>query len=448
MPRTKITLIGASLVAMAAAAVAPLPVQGQFAQYTQPGGGAGGGTELTREAFEQALDEALWNLGPVRLSPWAGIRDLRWSTNPLGRPDEAEPGGRGNDDGGLTVAGGAGLRAHLPTGHNVFWTVHALPEYQWWQDQDDRNRLNGRYGAGVFGFFNRLTIEASGRREEQLGVVSAELPQEVNHRQDTFRLASELHLGFATSLFAELSENRTRAALEDVEREAAGELRALDRDERAVRAGVRYRPRDRWTFGVGMAWTESESVGGVRDLSTTGTAPTVEVAYTGPKFYARTAAELRSLEAEEGSEFRDTDTETYSVELGLEGNRLSPALYARRSLALAVSEQFSHFTSDVYGGSAGLNLGYRTSLRAFAETGENEFVLGQGAEGPARTDDVTSYGVDLTFRIGRVNFQLGGYRTEIDSNLPGEDRTLEVLHSGISFGLGDLSWGQSGSGWL
>lgn len=435
--------IALAAVVLVAAAAAPQPASGQFAQYTQPGTVSRGGPEVTREGFEQALEEAPWHLGPIRLDPWIGLRNLSWSSNPQAGTEGTEA--EQEDD--LTASGGAGLRAHLPTGHNVFWTAHALPEYVWWAEQDERNRLNGRYGAGVFAFFNRLTLEASGRRQEQLGVVSTELPQEVNSRRDTFRLATETRLGFAVSLFAEASEARTRTVFEEAERATGGGLRGLDRDERSLRGGLRYRPRERWTLGVGMEWTESEAEGETRDHSTTGSGPVVEVRYTGPKFWASAGAAFRSLEAEGESTFRDTDTETYSVNLGVDGNRLSPAVYARRELSLAVSEGFSHFTTETVGASLGLPLGHRTQLRAFGEVGEAEFTAeaGAAADPVDRVDDITSYGFDLTLRLGRrLGIQVGGHVTDFDSSVPGEDRTLEVLRTGISLGLGT----GGGSGWL
>lgn len=437
-----IALAGLIVVAVAAA---PAPVSGQFAQYTQPGTVSRGGPEVTRDGFEQALEEAPWRLGPIRLDPWIGLSNLRLTANPLGIPEEEES----EPEGDLTASGGAGLRAHLPTGHNVYWTAHALPEYVWWADQGDRNRVNGRYGAGVFAFFNRLTLELSGRRQEELGIVSAELPREVNSRRDTFRLGAETRLGFALSLFVEASEARTRNVLEEAERAAAGRLQALDRDERSLRGGLRYRPRERWTLGVGMEWTESDSVSGERDLSSSGTAPVVEVRYTGPKFWVSAGAELRSLESQAGSRFQDSDTETYSVTLGLDGNRLSPSVYARKSLSLALSEGFSHFTTETFGASLGLPLGHRLQVRAYGEIGESEFVPVEAGvpDRVSRADDLTSYGAEITFRLGRyLSTHLGGHVTELDSNVPGEDRDLEVLRTGISLGLGGGEG--SGGGWI
>lgn len=422
---------------LCAAAVAPRPARGQFAQYTQPGTVSRGGPSVTRAGFETALAEAPWHLGPVRVDPWIGLRNVSWSANPLGASEEGSP----KSD--LLASGGAGVRAHLPTGHNLFWTVHALPEYSWWAREHDRNRLNGRYGAGLFGFFNRVTLEMSARRQEQLGVVSAEQPQEVNSRRDIFTLATETRLGFATSVFAEATETRIRNVLNRAELAAAGGLRGLDRNEGRLRGGLRYRPRERWTLGAGVEWTESDSTDTARDLSSRGTAPLVEVVYSGPKFWTSANAELRSLRARPGSEFKNTDTETYSVQLGVDGNRLSPAVYARRSLSLSVSENYSHYTTDTFGASVAMTLGYRTQLRAFGELGTADFAALDPAV-PARMDDITSYGIDLNVRLSRrLNAHLGGYHTRFDSNLPGEDRVLDVLQTGVSLGFG-----RSGSEWL
>lgn len=432
-------------------AVAPPTAWGQFAQYTQPGTVDRGGPEVTRDQLEGALEDSRWRLGPIRLDPWIGVRNLSWSANPLGSSE-----GAADEKGDLSVSAGAGLRAYLPTGHSLFWTAHALPEYVWWVDQEDRDRVDGRFGAGVFGFFNRVRVELSGRRQEELGVVSAELPQEVNHRRDTFNFAVETRLGFSSSVFAQVTQNRFRHLLEEGERATGAPLQGLDRDDQRIRAGLRYAPRERWSFGAGMEWSESDSAGGVRDLSSTGTAPFLEVLYRGPKFWSSASLELRTVEPRAGSALRETETETYSVQLGIDGNRLSPSVYARRSLALSVDEDFSHFTQDAYGASVGIPLGRRTQLRAFGELGESEFTaaapLEAGPDGEGvvdRMDDITSFGGEITFDVGRgLSLSLGGYRTTFDSNVPGQDRTLEVFRTGVNFRLGGWSWGDAGGGWV
>lgn len=429
----------ASPAALTAALVmlAPAGARGQFAQYTQPGSATGGGGAVSQEQLDKALEEALWQLGPIRLAPWIGLRDLAWNANPAGAAEEADP------EGDLSATAGAGLRAYLPTGPSVVWSAHALPEYVWFADDDARRRVNGRYGAGVFAFFNRLTLQATATRVEALEILSAEVPEQANARQDTVAVAGEVELGFSTSVFAGASSRRVENLLNQEERESGPPLDRLDRDEETLRAGLRYRPRERWSFAAGMEWTETDLPSGARNLSSSGEAPIVEVAYTGPKYFLTTQAAFRTLEPEGDSAFPETETTTYSAQLGLEGNRLSPVLYGRRTLSLAVSEGYSHFETQVVGLSAGLRLGHRTDLGAFWETGASDFTAIDPAV-PAREDDLVSFGADLGLQVGRaLQIHLGGYRTEFDSNLPGEDRTVTVFSTGVSLGL----FGGDGIGW-
>src|SRR5690606_978111 len=121
-------------------------------------------------------------------------------------------------DGDVTASAGAGLRSYLPVGSDVVVSAHALPEYSWWADREELRRLNGRYGAGAFGFFNRLTLQATAQRNEQLAIRSYEVPEQGNTRQDEIALAAEVGLGFSTSIFTEVGTRRVRYQLEEEER--------------------------------------------------------------------------------------------------------------------------------------------------------------------------------------------------------------------------------------
>lgn len=429
----------ASTAALAAALtlLVPAGARGQFAQYTQPGTTSGGGGPTSQEGLDRALEEALWRFGPVRVDPWIGLRNLSWNSNPTATTEDQGP------EGDLSATAGAGLRAYLPTGPSVVWSAHALPEYAWFADDSSRRRLNGRYGAGVFAFFNRLTLEATATRSEALEILSVEVPEQASSRRDALAVAGEVELGFSTSVFARASTARIENLLNREERESGPPFQRLDRDEERLRAGLRYRPRERWSFGAGVEWTETRLPGDGRDLSTRGEAPVLEVTYTGPKFSLSTDAAFHTLEPEGDSEFPETETATYRAELAVDGNRLSPALYARRTLSLAVSEGFSHFETEVVGLSTPVRLGHRTGFRVFVEAGRSDFTaLDPGV--PPREDDLIAYGIEIQRELGRgLNVRVGGHRSEFDSNLPGEDRTLTVITTGIDWSL----LGGEGIGW-
>ncbi|HUF79468.1 MAG TPA: hypothetical protein VMR44_11190 [Thermoanaerobaculia bacterium] len=392
---------------------------------------------MSKEEMDQALEEAQWQAGPIRLAPWIGLRDLSWNDNPRATPEGEDA------EGDVSMTAGAGLRAYLPTGPDVYWAAHALPEYVWYADQTDRRRLNGRYGAGVFGFFNRLTLEATAQRIDELGILTAEVPEQANSREDRLSLGGEVELGFSTSVFAQAETGEIRTLLDEEERESGPALQRLDRDQDRLRAGLRYRPRERWTFSLGMEWTETRVLNEEQDLSSSGEAPLAEISYRGPKFFASVESQLRSLEPEGDSIFPATEATTYALRLGLEGNRLSPTLYAHQSLALAISQDYSHFETQAVGVAMSLSLGHRTKLSVFAEAGRSDFTA-LSAEVPTREDDLTAFGGDLSISLGRfLSFRLGGYRAEFDSNLPGEDRSLSVLSTGVSLGIS----GDDGPGW-
>jgi len=423
--------VGAALAALAVLSTSG-SLYAQFEEYTQPGADLAKG-EVDPEALERAIEESRWRLGGLRIDPWLALRNVSWHDNPSGAANDTQT------DSDISANAGAGLRAYVHTGPDVIWAAHALPEYVWWADQTDRRRLNGRYGLGVFGYFNRLTLQATARRSEQLRVVSAEVPQETNARSDELGLSTEVVLGSSLSLYAEGGRAEVRNVL-DGEPPGAAPLERLDRTEDRVRGGFRYRPGSRWRFGVGMEWTEARFDSQARDLSNTGTAPVFDLAYKGPKFEASAAVELRSLEPDGDSEFVATDTTTANARVGVDGNRLSPAVYTRRTLAFSIVEGYSHYESDVVGIEIEATPGRRTAFRVFGETGTNDYTS-TSAPVPPRSDDVVSYGGSLRIQLWRsLALELSGTRSDFDSNLPGEDRSLTVIGAGITFGQDRGDW--------
>lgn len=424
--------VRAALAILAALSTAS-SLYGQFVEYTQPGGDTAEG-EVDQEALDRAAEEARWRLGGLRVDPWLALRNVSWHDNPSGTTDEAA-----QTDSDLSASAGAGLRAYLHSGPDVIWAAHVLPEYVWWADQTERRRVNGRYGLGVFGFFNRLALQATAQRSEQVRIVSAEVPQESNTRSDDFGLSAEVALGSTLSLFADTGRTLVRNRLDDQEPLAAP-LDLLDRTEDRARGGVRYRPGSRWRFGVGVEWTQADFESEARDLSNRGEAPTFEVAYQGPKFGASVDVALRSLEPEPGSQFVASDTTTGEARVAIDGNRLSPAVYFRRTLAFSIVEGYSHYDTDVVGLELGVTAGRRTAARVFAESGENDYT-GRSPTAPARLDDVTSFGGSLVIQLWRsLALEVSGARSDFDSNLPGQDRSLTSIGAGITFGQDRGDW--------
>ncbi|HVS62096.1 MAG TPA: hypothetical protein VMT85_01205 [Thermoanaerobaculia bacterium] len=408
-------------------AFVPLASSAQFDQYTQTGGPDPVVVD-PREALEEAVEEARWRFGGLRVDPWIGIRNV-------GYVDSGDAGDQ------LSGSGGLGFRAYLPNGPKVIWAAHVLPEYTWLEDSSARSRVNGRYGVGLFGFFNRLTVEALATRQEALDIVSTEIQQRVNARSEGLRLLAELRLAGSINLYVSGSSTTIENLLEDEERLDPGiaPFDLLDRDEEVLRGGFRYRSRGDWLIGLGVEDSTVDFDDSSFDRSNSGTSPFVELAIPGRRIAIDVDLVLRELEPDGLSEFVPFDDVTGSLSLviGGERSRLSPALYARRELVYTLGAA-SYLLDERFGVRGGLPIGRRFAVRAFLETGTNDYT---GVTGPERNDDVAAYGGDLAIQVAsRLALSIGYSTEEFESNLPGLDRTIDVLRAGVTFGASRGLW--------
>ena len=346
--------------------------------------------------------------------------------------------GQVEEDPDFTISVGAGLQGFVPFGSKTFVTFDVLPQYVYWQEQEERRRLNGYYGAGLFAFFNRLNAEATVRRAEEQGVLTPEFEQRIHARQDRITGVVELEITPALFAFASADAFEIDTLTEDL----GGDPRLppfqqLDRQERVLRGGLEYRSGDRLRLAVGVERSEAEfnlDESG-RDRSNSGTAPVVEAAYTGPRFQLDGGLAFRSLEPEPGSEFVPFDETTGRIRASLTPRwRLSYTLYGTRGLDYSLDEGYSHFTADRLGFAISSRLGRASAVNLFAETGVHDYVI-SGLGGPGvlpREDDFTAYGTSIQLQIKEsVRLIFGVARTELESDLPGIDRSLTVFQTTV-----------------
>ena len=418
-----LALLGISLQAPAAA---------QFSQYTAPGSLLQRST-TTREQMEQALDNARWRLGPFRLSPWFAIRDAAYVSDVFSGSLEG-PEGTVEEDPDFTIAVGAGLQGFVPFGSKTFLTFDALPQYVWWQEQEDRRRLNGYYGAGLFGLFNRLTAEATVRRAEEQGVVTPEFEQRIHTRQDRIAGVLEVEVTPSFFVFGAAHGLEFETLVEDLgDDPRLPEFEQLNRQERVLRGGVELRRGElRLAAGAERSEVEFDVDEAGRDRSNSGTAPIVEAGYKGPRFQLDAGLAFRSLEPEPGSEFVPFDETTGQIRGTLTPRwRLSFSLYGSRDLTYSLEEEYSHFVVDRLGFAVGSRVGRFSSVNLFVEDGFHDYQASvPGAL--LREDDFLAYGTSLQLQFQeRLRLNVGVMRSEIDSNLPGLDRSLTTFQTSV-----------------
>lgn len=419
------------LVALSALLLAA-PASAQFQQYVPPGE-----FEEERETMKVRLDratkESRWRAGRFFLDPWLALRNISFVDN---------SGGISGADvqSDFTATLGAGLRLYRPIGAEMTFAAHALPEYVWWQDLSARRRVNGRYGAGLFGNFGRAGLQVAATRSEDALFFSREVETPVNTRYDKGVADVEVSLGAGISLFVGGEKRRIRFLDQD-DPVLAG-LALLDRDEDLLRAGLRFTASSSLSIGVGVEESAAEFESGQRDRSNSGTSTILQLEFRGTRFDLTANLAARDLEPEPGSSFVPFDEITGKAQLQFRfGGRLRPQLYANRNLVYSIDPGWTYFEDTSVGLGLRTSLGGLASLRLFVEKGTNDYTaLTTGLVD--RQDDLDVFGGDVRLNFGRYSIQIGATRTRYDSSTPGFDRDVTVIRSGIGLGAGGGSpWG-------
>lgn len=389
----------------------------QFLQFT-PVGGPESRPETARDRLKRELQEVPYKVGPVRVAPLVGLRDMAYVRNLFASNGEIES--------DLTATASAGVRLYLQTGRKVTWIGQVLPEYVWWAEREEARRLNLSYGLETLALFNRLTIDVAASRLEQQRLLTPEIPQLVNAATELARFETELEATSALFPFLTVQLSRQEGLIDEEEDPRIRLIEQLDREERIVRGGVRWRPHSDWTIGLGVEKSQVDFLKEGLDSSNEGIAPVLEVLVDRRRFLVRADLAARSLEAREESRFLAFDGLTGSLALSLRPHPSSPLevwIYGNRNLVYSIFVDTAYLEDQRIGTSAGWRIGQRLSLRTFFETGTNEYKTFSPAS-PPREDDLRSFGGAVRFSVsGALDLSLQAARIEIDSNVPGQDRS-------------------------
>jgi hypothetical protein len=397
-------------------------VEAQFAQYTTPGGPEGRPVDRKAQLKKQ-VESARLRLGPVRVAPTLGLKDVEYVRNLLGK-------GAGGTPTDFTGTVSAGARAYLPTGPAVTWTLYAVPEYVWWQRESGRRRLDGLYGLGFDGFWNRLTVTAAAGSDAQQQILTPEIPRLTSSRVDHAGGTAQLELSGPIYAYAAGTVSRYKSLGNPALDPLLVELAQLDREERVARVGLRWR-RQGWYAGVGAEYSDvsfTDRRPGAIDLSNSGTAPVVELARDSGRLFFQADLAQRSLTAKQGSSFVKFSKPTGHASLSYElSHSVGLWVYVNRNLVYSLATGYSYSDDLRHGAAVHLRLGRRTAANLFAETGSLDYTAAV-FNTPRRKDDLTSFGGALSFNLAHhLTLSLQGSRTRFTSNVSGASRELSVL---------------------
>ncbi|MFH1176530.1 MAG: hypothetical protein V1750_03910, partial [Acidobacteriota bacterium] len=383
----------------------------QLQQYTPAGSLAERGVP-SREQLKESMKQARWHLGRVRIAPWLGLKDVMYVDNVFGTAEGARS--------DLTATVGAGVHGYLPVGAKLVLDAYALPEYVWWKDLASRRLWNGRYGAGLYGYFNRLVVEASVLDSRSQQYASADLEQPINLSARGGNLTLELQVLRRVALFATASQRQWRHRATDLAGEAGEALLLQDRDETQGRAGLRFRFGERLSLGVGIERLDIAFERDERDRSTTSNAPSVELRAEGPRWWSVLSASAPVLEPRTGSLLARHEGKLGHAQLGWRLRRgLEWRLYGARQLAFSYSADSLFSESERWGVAIQRQLGWRSSGAVFWESGRGRYF--HYDDRIVRSEDLQAYGLALSFQLGeKFMFATQASRTRYHAGAAGE----------------------------
>jgi len=382
------------------------------------------------------MENAKWRVGRLLVDPWVALRNVSYQNNLTETPELNDSSSDRISD--FTASVGAGLNTYMTLGSDFIWGTFLLPEYVWWQDLEDRRRLNGRYGTGLFGSLGRVGVEATASRSEQLSVFSIEVDQPFNLQTDQALLDLTVDLGRGVLVFARGEENRFRS----LERSGFELLSGLDRDETTYSAGVGFSSTRGFRLGLGFEQTSSDFLPSALDRSNDGSAVFVDLHYDGPLVKLAALVADRSLEPKAGSEFQAFDGTTASASVSFRAS--GPVwvdFFGRRNLSYSLQQTVAYIENNAVGAALSTALGSRARLRAFYEQGDSSFVE-EPQSSVGRVDDRTSVGASLNFDLGRLSLSLTALQTDYDSNFSENDRQVTRFATSLAIGRRRSSpWG-------
>jgi hypothetical protein len=412
-----------SVAVLTALVVAP-PAGAQFAQYTPPGS-LSVTPVPTKDALALAMQDAPWTLGTLRIAPWIGLQDLTYYND----VDVSTPGNQ--SDYSATV--GAGLTVFQPFSPRFTLVLQALPQYEWWKNQKARRLWNGRYGLGVFGYFNRLSVEVAGDKVRQQEYVNDEYEVPVNVEGDKARTIVQIDIFRRLAVYGSGEVVHWRYRNQDLPG-LGYDLTDLDRNETTTGGGLRYEFREGMAIKVGYQRTRTSFLSPAYDRSNSGGAPTMGLELQGAHLGLNGSAMRYSLDPTAGSQFT-----RFSGVLGdgrlswkiREG--LTWSLYGGRKLSYGFGSGSTYGLDSRTGLSLQTELGWRGTMLVYVERGRDEFASAESESGTRR--DATAYGVTTSFHVGRLGTLSVGFSREEYSGA-GVNATYSRVQGGLSFGGG------------
>jgi hypothetical protein len=371
----------------------------------------------TKQRLETAMEGAQFHLGPLRLGPWFSLQNVSWVNNVYGTALDPKS--------DFTATASLGVHGYLPAGPKFVFALYALPEYVWWNDLTYLRGWNGKYGLGVFGYFNSVTLELQAGDWRTQQYYSTERPIPVNVQQKRGGATLEVDALGRLSVFGNAWEDRWRYEGQSRSPVPTEVLQLSDRNETAVGGGLRYRFSESFRLALGYEQLTNDFPSDTQNRSSSGDGWFVEFDLRGKRLWANAYVMALSLRPQDDSEFVPLDTTTGHAQIGWKPRgKLEFELYGGRSVSYTLLTVDPYYVDQRWGLSLQSPLGWRTTGRIFWEQGRDDYASTPG-QGLGRTDDFDGYGLSLNIKLGEGSaVGLEGAWTDYSSILPEFNRKI------------------------
>jgi hypothetical protein len=377
------------------------------------------------------LERSRLQLGPVRVLPWLSVPNFGYNNNIFGSSQ--------NPVGDWVATVGAGARFYLPIASKTFLRLDALPQYTWYKDFSSRNQWGGRGEAAYLAFFNRLSLQLSGTYSVNgTTILSSEVPALVVQTGWDGKGNVEVDVTRRISIFAgaEVLQGRVKDPGELLINHVR--VANYDRTDGVARAGVRYSFSPSWNISIAAEGTETLFVLTPELRNNRSVAPLLGLHYDRPRFFANIYAGYRIGQPLGGSAFPAFQTPTGSGFLSYVLTRsVELSAFGWRRLVYGSSASDPYYIETRYGGGVTLQVLSTLSLNGYGNYGTNDysFATSGSAGTPARLNRVGTYGGTLSLGMWRsLTLRAGANQTIYYSNVPGNDRSVFIFTTGLSFG--------------
>lgn len=381
-----------------------------------------------REAVKAEIEASRYKLGPFYLLPQFGVSNFGYNNNVFGRGDGI---GTDRERGDYTATVAAGTRFVAPIGRKIFIRGVAVPEYNYYQRNEDLRFFGGTYRASLLGLFNRMSVEVTGGPTRRLRPLNSEEERPVESRSSDALGNIELDIFPRLGIFGGIREEKQRFSAP-----TETTVSLLDRDDRAVRAGLRYHVTSFFDVSGAVEKTESDFR---RDATRNNESSAVllGVFYDRPRTFLNLSLGQRKGEGD-AADYPEYSTVTGSYFYSHAFAR--PAgfeLYGDRGVVNTLFLANPYFFETRNGLAFKVLPNRRLLLRTFIELGTNRYpnaVIVDANQQVKREDDVTGLGAGVAVQLYRkLTINVTAQRNRYESNIDEFDRSAFLLTSNLTF---------------